>query len=477
MATAVLSTAIPLVLARALDLGEYGTYKQIFLIAQTLSLVLPFGMAQSLYFFVPREERARPYVFNALAFLSLGAGIAVALLWIWGEGFARWLGNSELIRYRGELAIYVVGLIGSFPLEIGLTSRGRTGSAALVYLVSDTARAAVMVVPVLYGYGLAGAMRGLAVFSLLRLVATWAVLLRDSSGPLWNRRALLRQLAYAAPFGFAVLVARISKDYHQYAVSSMFSPEVFALYATGCFQLPFIDLIYTPTTEVLMVRVAELERIGRLDEAAEAFRQASARLSLFFFPCAAFFFAAAPEFIGTFFGEKFLGAVPIFRLAVLSIVFSLLPLDGVLRARNETRFILVAFVTKAIASVPLVWIFLHAFGMRGAMVGYLLGECLGRVLLLARIPAALSTAERRLTMRDAVPWGALWRALCCAVVAAAAALLATRLAGEYLTTVTSGGVRRALPLLMALSCFALTYLTLLWCTSVRDTARPRAATA
>jgi hypothetical protein len=51
--TAILTLSIPLVLARVLPLAEYGTYKQLFLIALTLSSVLPFGVGQSLYYFIP----------------------------------------------------------------------------------------------------------------------------------------------------------------------------------------------------------------------------------------------------------------------------------------------------------------------------------------------------------------------------------------------------------------------------------------
>ncbi len=104
---------------------------------------------------------------------------------------------------------------------------------------------------------------------------------------------------------------------HQYAVGSVVPPELFAIYAVGCFQLPLVDLLYTPTSEVLMVRVGELERQGRVSESLDAFRDAAGRLAYFFLPTAAFLFVAAPEFIGALFGAKFLPAVPLFRVSVL----------------------------------------------------------------------------------------------------------------------------------------------------------------
>ena len=97
MAGAGITFAIPLVLARAMAMEEYGTYKQLFLIAQTLYYVLPFGVAQSLYFFIPRTDQARPWVMQTLGMLLIaglaGGGLILGL----GHHGASLLGNPDLL--------------------------------------------------------------------------------------------------------------------------------------------------------------------------------------------------------------------------------------------------------------------------------------------------------------------------------------------------------------------------------------------
>src|ERR1051325_2700062 len=67
---------IPLVLARVFDPAQFGTYKQLFLIWATLYAIAQLGMAQSLYYFLPRApHRAGSYVANCLLFLA-AAGVA-----------------------------------------------------------------------------------------------------------------------------------------------------------------------------------------------------------------------------------------------------------------------------------------------------------------------------------------------------------------------------------------------------------------
>ena len=54
------SFAIGIVLARLFDPAVFGTYKQFFLVYATLYGVLQLGMAESLYYFVPRAVRSTP---------------------------------------------------------------------------------------------------------------------------------------------------------------------------------------------------------------------------------------------------------------------------------------------------------------------------------------------------------------------------------------------------------------------------------
>ena len=95
--SAAVSTAIPLVLARALDLAAYGAYKQIFLVTQTLFLVLPFGMVQGLYYFVPRREARRPLYSGTLAFLGVASIVAVAGVLLGGRSRP---GSSAIPSWR-----------------------------------------------------------------------------------------------------------------------------------------------------------------------------------------------------------------------------------------------------------------------------------------------------------------------------------------------------------------------------------------
>jgi O-antigen/teichoic acid export membrane protein len=461
-----LTFCIPFVLARVLGKEEYGTYFQLFLIATTLYYVLPFGVVQSLYYFVPRADEKRPWLGQTLLYMS-GAGlVAGSLVWTLLGPVARQFNNPALLEFRAPLAVYTALLLGAFPLEISLTSQGRTKHSAFVYAGSEVVRTAAMVLPCLLGFGLHGMMLAVAGFALVRFVAAWVVVPRGT-GPLLRPGLWRDQLVYAAPFGMAMALAIPQQNAHLYMVASAVAPALYAVYRVGCSQLPLVDLLYTPTSEVLMVRLGELEKQGRLEEGAVAFREAAGKLAFAFLPFAAFLFAAAPEFIGTFYTAEYLPAVPIFRVSVLGVVFAILPMDGVLRARGHTRSILYSYLLKAAVTVPLVWVGVKQFGLMGAVVSWAVAEVVGKLSLLVRVPAALSTPEHALRIRDVIPWRELSKASLAAVAAAAGVFLLRAGTVHAWGGLPEGFLWKALPLALAGLLFCLGYVGVLYATGVR----------
>ncbi len=457
LVSACITVFIPLVLARMLPQAEYGTYKLLFLVAATAAAILPCGVTQSLYFFVPRSKEPGVYFAQTLGFM-LGAGaLGALLLAISGSFLAGALSTPALEEHRLELALYAGLLVAALPLEVSITSQGRTRLAAAAYLASDAVRAAALIVPALAGLGLHGMMRAMIGWAALRLAITCALMLRGARGRLWNGRLFRQQLAYALPFGMAILFAIPQQYAHQFIVAHAVGPALFAVYAVACFELPFVDLFYTPTGEVLMVRLGELERAGRRSEGAAAFREAVDHLALLILPPIAFVFAVAPAFITTLFGPRFSAAAPIFRVCLLVMPFGIWPLDATLRARGETRHILATYVVKAAVCIPLAWVAVQRFGLMGAAGSYVAAEVLGRAILAWRLPRALSTPARPVRFRDLVPAARLGRTVTASAALAAVGAGTLQLA-ESFDPATTGPLHRLLPLAVASAVFGAGYL-------------------
>jgi len=277
-----------------------------------------------------------------------------------------------------------------------------------------------------------------------RAVACWVMVLREH-GLHVSREHLKRQLAYALPFGLAFAIIIPQQQFHQYFVAASVTAAMFAIYAVGCFNLPIVDMLYTPVSEILQLGIAEHDRDGIREGPARLFREAVARLAFVFIPMMALLYVCGPTLLIFLFTERYRDSVPIFRLAILAIPLAALPLDGVMRARAQNRFVLAVSVVKLALTVPLVVAGFHLYGLRGAMGGWVAAEAVTRGILLLRAGQLLGG------MRHLLPWRTLAMQALAAAVAAPVGAVALRFAqGPVLLRLVLCGAATGLAYLAAL---------------------------
>ncbi len=428
--SALVTALIPIALGRILAPTDYGAFRQFFLVSITLYFLLLLGIPQSLFYFLPRAapSEKRAYVGQTLLYLG-AAGLVAGLFLYLCTPLLAWVGGDALVALRLPMALFCGCFLAAAPLESALTAQGRVKRAAACYVASDVARTASYLTPALLGLGVEAVVWGAAFFALVRVTLAWVILVGHSDEPLARRELSRRQLAYALPYGGAMLLAIPQQQFHQFAVSTQFDAATFAVFAVGCFNLPVVDLLYTPVSEVLMVRLGEIDREGRpRAEAAAAFREAVGKLCYFLVPIAAGLFAIAPSFLSLLYGEIYAGAAPIFRFALVSVLLACLPVEGVLRAKGRTRSLFRVYGVKLAVTVPLVLGLLAAFGPIGAMAGWVAADVISKLSLLALAARLLAPVGARglAAVAAVLPKKELARA---GGAAAAAALLALAAAG------------------------------------------------
>lgn len=418
----VVAFAIPLVLARVFDQAEFGTYKQLFLIYATLFGLAQVGMAESLYYFVPRDQSiSGRYIANAMLTLAAVGSAAALALTVGRAPIAAWLTNPALAELLPFLGVFLALMLTSAVFEIVLLSRKRHGAAAWVYAASDIGRAICLTAPALLAWGLYGVMAGAVAFAATRLLATIVVMATGFHAQLRPNAAVLRQqLAYALPFALAVGIEILHINWHQYAVAARFDAAAFAIYAVGCLQVPVVDLIVASSCNVMMVEMAGVQ--GRDNAAAKwLWHDTMARLAFIIFPLAAFLVLMAHEVIVILFTAAYEASVPIFMLWSLTMLTSVLVVDGVLRVYAQTRYLVAQNVMHLAIVAGLAGTFLTMFGLKGAVLVTLLATLVVKSAGVVRICRLM-----QVSFSEALPWRRLATAASCAVVAAAPVYAITR---------------------------------------------------
>jgi len=395
---------IPVTLVRVFDQTEYGTYKQLFLVFATLYSIALVGLSDSLYYFVPRDPpKGGRYLANAVAGLLLAGLACLAGLYATRHLVAGWMKNPVLSDHLGSIGLFLLFTLAATVLEISLIARKRYSWASSAYVVSDLARAAFFVLPMLLWPGLRTLMLWAVAFSALRLLVALLLLKREFGAEFRLDAGLLRtQLAYAMPFALYVLVEILQSTFHQYAVSWSFDAATFAIYSVGCFQVPFVDFLATPASSVMMVRMTEEMREGRPAEALNIWLDITRKLALLFFPVVALLMASSREIITVLFTPAYAASAPIFALWVTGIALSVLQTDGVMRVHAQIRFLFLVNLVRLALIVALIQPLMAAFGLLGPVLVTLLAIAVAKALHLLRMKRIM-----KLCVGELLPWGSL----------------------------------------------------------------------
>jgi O-antigen/teichoic acid export membrane protein len=261
-------------------------------------------------------------------------------------------------------------------------------------------RGAMFIIPAVLTESIEWLMIGGLAFCTVRVITLLAYLKKEFKGELGVDVSLLKQqFAYTVPYALAIFVEVIQQNYHQYVVSWKWDPATFAIYSVGCLQIPLVDFIASPASNVMMVRIGEELREGRRKSILAIWNDTNRKLALVFFPLIGLLVVNAYRIITLLFTSEFIASVPIFMVWSLTIAFAIFQTDGVLRALAQTRFLIVMNLARLAAIIGLMEWSLSRFQLVGPVIVTIVGVAVARFIALMRIRKLLEVSFANL-----MPW-------------------------------------------------------------------------
>src|SRR2546426_1243956 len=443
----VLTFLLPLLLVRRLSQTDFGLYKQVFLITNTMASALPLGFAMSAFYFFPREsERKSQVVLNILLVHLFVSGLASLAILFYPWLLAAIFNASELLEYASLIAAVVLLWTFSSWFEIVAVANGEIKLTTAFIVATNLSKALLLL-----GAALAfGSVRALIWAAGIQGVLQTMLLLLylGSRFPQWWRRVdwgLMRsQLAYVLPLGCAGLLYWFQMDLHHYVVSYHFGAAAYAIYAIGCLQLPFMGILSESVGSVMIPRVSQLRKQNESREILLLTARMMAKLAAVVFPMYVFLLIFGREFISLLFTPQYLASWPIFAVSLTLIPLSIISsaYDGVLRAYPEHLPFLLK--TRFVLAVPLLlglWFGTERYGLVGAITAMVSVNAVERLILAVKVGKILKASCQDLVLLKDM--GKLGVASAMAGVAAAVAHLF--MAGVHpLAVLVIGGIVFAL---------------------------------
>jgi O-antigen/teichoic acid export membrane protein len=385
---------LPLLTVRLLTQEKVGIYRQVFQIIANAATVLPLGISMSAYYFLARETGARrsAAVLNILIFNFVVGGIACLTLYFYPQLAGNIFQSEEITRLSPKIGVVIWLWIISTFLETVAVANQEARMATAFIILAQFSKTVLMVGAVVFFTSVEAFVFAAIVQGVLQTVVLF-IYLNSRFPRLWfsfNPTFFREQLFYALPFGLAGLLWVLQTDIHNYFVGYRFTDAEYAIYTSGCFELPLIAMLADSVSSVLIPRMSELQAKDEKREMIRVLTRTMQKLAFFYFPIYVFLLITAHVFITMLFTRDYEASVPIFLINITLLPFLIWTTDPVVRAYKELgRMQLILRIFTLIALVSALYYGVQSFDLRGmiaiVVVTSLLDRLIATVLVLKKL--------------------------------------------------------------------------------------------
>jgi O-antigen/teichoic acid export membrane protein len=360
------------VLARVLSMYDYATYRQTLLAYAFVAPLLMLGLPDALYYFLPGEnKRPRSLLMENLLLLSFMAGLFSLFLLFGGNRFlARRFDNPDIARTLLILAPYPLFMLPVSGLSACLIARDRVKQVAIFNVLSRLFMLGAVLTAVLIWRTPVAAIIGTVVGAGIVLLPALKLMFASCKvgSLLPSAEGMWSQLKYAVPLGLAGMIGKIALSLDKMVVSSMCSPEQFAVYVNGAIEIPLIGILTGSVIAILIPDLVKFYKTAQYQELRELWHRAMVKCALLIFPVMIFLFVMAPEVMRILFSAKYEASAVPFRIYLLLLPIRITTFGAIFMASGKNTLILYRSIVGLTLNLVLSIILVKVIGAIGAAV-------------------------------------------------------------------------------------------------------------
>ncbi len=353
-----ISLLLSAILSRHLSPVEYGTFRQILYVYNTLLIIFSLGLPKAYSYFLARIpiEEGRDTI-RRLTLICLTLASVFSLVLYLGSGIiADALRNPALRNALRLFAIVPLTLMPVLGVESTLVVYKMTGKVLLYVVITRTLTVLTTTIPVLGGFGIDGALTGFTASS----VVTCAAGLVWLSVPFRNVRSrkssiTIREIMhFSMPVLYSGIYGFIIGSASQFFISRYFGVEDFAVFANGYRELPFASMVIGAVSAILLPEFSNMAKKGKSGaEFLAMWENTVLKSSMVIYPLSLFFFIFAPEIINFLYGDGYARSVPLFRIVTIINLCRIVPYGPLLFAVGKGNLFANAHMVTAILIVTM----------------------------------------------------------------------------------------------------------------------------
>lgn len=157
------------------------------------------------------------------------------------------------------------------------------------------------------------------------------------------------------------------------------STELYASYALAFFGIPGIQQIYSSIGNVYLLEIANAFKNNDLVKALHSFKELTTKTFALTVPVVWITCLYAEEIIVFLFTDRYLDAVPLFRIHIFGFIVLMLGTSLVIRASGQTKYSLYSYLYPAVFTLPCTYFAVKYYGVYGGIISTMFAQIMPKI--------------------------------------------------------------------------------------------------
>jgi len=400
---------ISIFFARTLSKYDYGSYKQAFLLYQLLAPFFIWGIPYSINYFFPKiiELKKKKRFILQTGTLVLMLGILFCLFLIFTKGyFVVKFNNPKLNDLLKIISVYAAIEIASSFYTPFLVCVNKNILLAKIDLSSNLIKIPLLALMAIYKYSLVKILLVLCLISLVKyayiLLFTFnffKVKLLDFKEIINNLEMAKEQLKFSFPIGLSSMVGTINNGIDKIVVSMFYSANVYATYANGAIQIPFLPIMIGSVSQIITPLLSKYYSENNIVNFFSIWHKSIENLCIILYPLFFYFFVFSEDLITLMFSNIYLASSTIFRIYCLLILVRITSYSTILISTGNTKYVFYNTVFQCFLNIILNLIFIRLFGYIGPPLATVI-----TVFIAVAIMLLIISKKLKCNLKKLLPW-------------------------------------------------------------------------
>ena len=447
----------PMILRRYFSKGDYGTYKQVMYVYNTLLIVFTLGLPKAYSYFIPRVSLPESKdVIRKISRLFAILGLFLSLLLFCGaSAIADLLHNPDLelaIKWFSPTPLLLLPVMG---IEGILASYKKAKHIALFTLCMRVFTLLFTILPVITFNGTyIHSIIGFDIASLLTCIFSYYLKYLPTRGIELQRATVSYKeiFAFSLPLLSASLWIMLFQSTNQFFISRYYGNEVFAEFSNGFMEFPIIPMVVNSVATILAPLFAGMAVKNKMS-IGDIWNSALNKTIKIIYPVTIYCILFSNIVMTCFYGKMYSTSGIFFSIKNIEGFFSVIPFYPILMALGKTKEYSRVHMVIAFLLLPLEF-FIVKLGLPVYTIGLAYVLCsLGKVIL------QFAVVGRSVEMPASVliPYKAMIKVALVSVFASIIPLVLSRYISE---------LNEWLLLIITVSLFCIIYYSLCWISHV-----------